>query len=254
VRKKKAECKNFPAWLTSFSDLMSLLLTFFILLYSMSSLDISKAAKFLSYFQGERAQYFKKFSIVKPIKLYTKDLAKKLGKILARTLPISGYQIVVTKQYVLLRIFNRILFKKNSLELSPEAKKALNEVVKTIKMIDGNYTIRVEGHTDIGEPKKPIEDIKDPWDLSLRRATATVRYLISKGIPQNKLVAIGYGDARPLYTWNNPILRARNSRVEIYIQIEKERKDIEKLIKEEQQKIKHKKEGVILNGTNKTKQ
>ncbi|SNR78115.1 OmpA/MotB family protein [Desulfurobacterium atlanticum] len=252
MRKKKDECKSFPAWLTSFSDLMSLLLTFFILLYSMSSLDVSKAAKFLSYFQGERAKYFKKFSIVKPIKFYTKDLAKKLGKILARTLPISGYQIVVTKQYVLLRIFNRVLFEKNSFNLTPEAKKALDEVVKTIKMIDGNYTIRVEGHTDIGEPKKPIDGIKDSWDLSLRRATAVIRYFISKGIPQDRLMAVGYGDTRPLYTWNNPILRARNSRVEIYIQVAKERKDIEKLIKEEQQRIKYREKGIIVNGTNKT--
>ncbi|WP_456395244.1 OmpA/MotB family protein [Desulfurobacterium sp.] len=249
MRKKKEECKSFPAWLTSFSDLMPLLLTFFILLYSMSSLDISKAAKFLSYFQGERAKYFRKFSVVKPIKLYTKDLARKLGKILAKLLPISGYQIVVTKQYVMLRLFNRILFKKDSIELTTQAKKTLDQIAETIRKIGGNYTIKVEGFTDINAPSKKIPGIKDAWDLSLRRATTVVRYLISKGIPPDKLTAVGYGDTRPLYVWNNPILRSRNRRVEIYIQVSKERKDIEKQIQEEYQRLKYRKEGIIINET-----
>ena len=219
ARRKKEECKTAPAWLTSFSDLMSLLLTFFILLYSMSTLDITKAMKFLSYFQGEKAKSFQQISIVKPIQIYTTDLAKKIRKILKRILPISGYQIVVTDNYVMVRLFNKILFEKNSLKLTKEAKESLNELAKIIKNLPGNYSVVVEGHTSMDEPTAEIPNIQDSWDLSIRRATAVVKYLAKKGVDPSKLEAVGYDAVRPLYTWNNPILQARNRRVEIYIKV-----------------------------------
>ncbi len=135
ARKKKEECKSVPAWLTSFSDLMSLLLTFFILLYSMSTLDITKAMKFLSYFQGERAKSFKEISIVKPIKIYTEDVARKIKKLIKRLLPVYGYQLVVTEQYVMIRLFNKILFEKDTVKLTPQAKKALEKIAQVIKSL-----------------------------------------------------------------------------------------------------------------------
>jgi len=230
ARRKKEECKTAPAWLTSFSDLMSLLLTFFILLYSMSTLDVTKAIKFLSYFQGEKAKTFEKISIVKPIQIYTQDLAKKIKKLIKRLLPVHGYQIVVTEQYVMVRLFNKVLFKENSLELTPEAKRALDEIAKVIKSLKGNYKVRIEGHTSKDEPTKPMEGIHDSWDLSIKRATAVAKYLISKGVPPDRIVAVGYDAVRPLYTWNNPILQARNRRVEIYLEVAVPKEDERKTI------------------------
>ena len=230
ARKKKEECKSVPAWLTSFSDLMSLLLTFFILLYSMSTLDITKAIKFLSYFQGEKAKTFEQISIVKPVQIYTTDLAKKIKKLIKRILPVSGYQIVVTENYVMIRLFNRVLFKENSLQLTPQAKKALDQIAEVIKSLQGNYQVMVEGHTSKGEPSVPMADVQDSWDLSIRRATAVVRYLASKGVDPSKLEAVGYDTMRPLYTWNNPILQARNRRVEIYIRVAVPKEEREKKV------------------------
>ncbi|WP_456455863.1 OmpA/MotB family protein [Thermovibrio sp.] len=228
ARRKKEECKTAPAWLTSFSDLMSLLLTFFILLYSMSTLDITKAVKFLSYFQGEKAKTFEQISIVKPIQIYTQDIAKKVKKLIKRILPISAYQIVVTKDYVMVRLFNRVLFKENSLELTPEAKKALDKIAEVIKSLKGNFLITVEGHTSKDEPTVPMKNILDSWDLSIYRAAAVARYLISKGVDPKKVEIVGYDAVRPLYTWNNPILQARNRRVEIYINVNVQRKERER--------------------------
>ncbi len=228
ARRKKEECKTAPAWLTSFSDLMSLLLTFFILLYSMSTLDITKAVKFLSYFQGEKAKTFEQISIVKPIQIYTQDIAKKVKKLIKRILPISAYQIVVTKDYVMVRLFNRVLFKENSLELTPEAKKALDKIAEVIKSLKGNFLITVEGHTSKDEPTVPMKNILDSWDLSIYRAAVVARYLISKGVDPKKVEIVGYDAVRPLYTWNNPILQARNRRVEIYINVNVQRKEREK--------------------------
>jgi len=244
ARRKKEECKTAPAWLTSFSDLMSLLLTFFILLYSMSTLDITKAIKFLSYFQGEKAKSFEQISIVKPIQIYTEDIAKKIKKLIKRLLPVYGYQIVVTQQYVMVRLFNKVLFKENSVELTPEAKRALDKIAQVIKELKGNYRVRIEGHTSKDEPTVPMKGINDSWDLSILRATTVAKYLISKGVDPRRVVAVGYDAVRPLYTWNNPILQARNRRVEIYLEVAvpKEEKEEKVLIKKREELPSRKKE------------
>jgi len=237
ARKKKEECKSAPAWLTSFSDLMSLLLTFFILLYSMSTLDISKAIKFLSYFQGEKAKSFEQISIVRPIKIYTEDIAKKIKKLIKRLLPVYGYQLVVTEQYVMVRLFNKVLFKENTIELTPEAKKALDEIAQVIKNLDGNYRIRVEGHTSKDEPTVQIKGVNDSWDLSILRATQVAKYLISKGVDPKKVTVVGYDAMRPLYTWNNPILQARNRRVEIYLEVASPKEEEKKVLMEKKEEL-----------------
>ncbi len=225
ARKKKEECKGAPAWLTSFSDLMSLLLTFFILLYSMSSLDVSKAMKFLSYFQGERAKTFRKVSVVKPVRAYTEDVALKVKRRIRRILPISAYQIVVTKEYVMIRLFNKVIFEKGSFELTPKAKEALKQIAELIKQLKGNFRIKVEGHTSSEVPLKRFPGVKDYWDLSIRRATEVVKFLTKCGVDPSRLSAVGYGNTRPLYTWKNPILQARNRRVEIFIEVTKQKEE-----------------------------
>ncbi|MEO2068345.1 MAG: flagellar motor protein MotB [Desulfurobacteriaceae bacterium] len=236
ARRKKEECKAAPAWLTSFSDLMSLLLTFFILLYSMSTLDVTKAIKFLSYFQGEKAKSFEKISVVKPIKIYTTDLAKKIRRIIQRILPIHGYQIVVTEEYVLIRLFDKVLFKPNSFKLTKDAQRALKEIAKVIKELPGNFRVRIEGHTSLDEPQRFLPYIHDDWDLSIRRAVTVAKYLVSKGVDPKKVEAVGYGSSRPLYTWKNPILQARNRRVEIFLEVANPR-EFEKVEVERKEKI-----------------
>ncbi len=225
ARKKKEECPSAPAWLISFSDLMSLLLTFFILLYSMSVLDIKKLMKFLWYFQGERVlQYTKTVSLLPPISLLPKDMALSLKERIKRVLPIHAYQIEVIEDYVILRLFNDVIFDKDSAELSEEAKKALISIAKALKALSKNeIEIRVEGHTDITPP----EGI-DPWDLSVKRAVTVAQFLIKHGVDPKKISATGYGNTKPIYTWNHPLLRRRNDRVEIIIKVKTERKDLEK--------------------------
>ncbi len=225
ARKKKEECPSAPAWLISFSDLMSLLLTFFILLYSMSVLDIKKLMKFLWYFQGERVlQYTKTVSLLPPISLLPKDMALSLKERIKRVLPIHAYQIEVIEDYVILRLFNDVIFDKDSAELSEEAKKALISIAKALKALSKNeIEIRVEGHTDITPPKGV-----DPWDLSVKRAVTVAQFLIKHGVDPKKISATGYGNTKPIYTWNHPLLRRRNDRVEIIIKVKTERKDLEK--------------------------
>ena len=214
-KEKPRECPSIPGWLVSFGDLMSLLLTFFILLYAMSTVDITKALKFLSYFQGEPKFKPLTISIVPPIVPFSTNVAKKIRKRIERLLPPHAFQMSVTTKYVMLRIFNDIMFVDESYILTEKAKKSLDEVAQALKKIqkESKFYLRIVGHVKKG--------MKDPWKLSLKRAEAVAFYLMSKGLDPSLFFISGYGDTRPLYTWNNPLLLRRNDRVEIYVEVDK---------------------------------
>ncbi|MRJ03140.1 MAG: flagellar motor protein MotB [Epsilonproteobacteria bacterium] len=221
-KKREEECPSIPGWLVSFGDLMSLLLTFFILLYAMSTVDVTKALKFLSYFQGEPKFKPLRVSVLPPIVPFATDVAKKIRKRIERLLPPHAFQISVTTKYVMLRIFNDILFYDGSSVLTPKAKESLKDLAKTLAKIEeeAHFFIRVQGHVKKGTPH--------PWVLSIKRAEAVALFLMSEGIDPSLFFITGYGDTRPLYTWNNPLLIRRNDRVEIYIEIKKIKKFYQK--------------------------
>ena len=220
--KKKEECPKPPAWLTSFSDLMSLLLTFFILLYAMSTLDIPSLEKFLSYFRKNPEFYPKRTSIVEPIN-YPKNYAVKIKERIRKTLPPWAYQIIHSEEYVKLRLFNSVVFNEGDYKLTEEGYRALREIYPVLMSAQDKISyIRVEGYASPVEEIKRKE-VKDLWELSGRRATEVVKTLTSLGFPKDKLVAVAYGDTRPLYSWKQSILMHRNNRVEIIIYIKREK-------------------------------
>ncbi len=221
-KKKKEECKGFPAWLTSFGDLMSLLLTFFILLFSMSTIDVKKFIQWISYFKGMKYNYPKKITFIPPIVLPIYDqIAQKMQEKLQKVLIPGRYQIVSSKKYVLIRFFKPITFKRNDYTLLPEFQKALDQVAKVLKdMKLKHYIIMVVGYADKDEPDNPTPAIRDSWDLSVRRACAVVKYFQFLGIPGKNLAAVGMDSLNPLYKGRNPILKQRNSRVELYINLD----------------------------------
>ncbi|GAB6065275.1 flagellar motor protein MotB [Aquifex pyrophilus] len=219
--KKKEECPKPPAWLTSFSDLMSLLLTFFILLYAMSTLEIPALEKFLSYFRKNPEFYPKRTSVVEPI-THPKDYAVKIKKKISRVLPPWAYQIVVSEEYLKLRIFDKIFFENGDYKLTPKGIQTLEKIAPSLIEIEERISsVRIEGHVSpTVEVKNPL--IKDRWELSGRRSTEVLRYLKNRGFPHTKLTAVAYGDTRPLYRWRQNILMERNNRVEIVIYFKKE--------------------------------
>lgn len=77
---------------------------------------------------------------------------------------------------------------------------------------DIDWIIRVDGHTDT----VPISGgrFSDNWQLSSERAGAVVKYLITQGVPPNRLAAAGFGEFQPLESGDSPEARARNRRIE----------------------------------------
>lgn len=223
AREKKEECPSIPGWLVSFGDLMSLLLTFFILLYAMSTIDVTKAIKFLSYFQGEPKYKPMQINVVPPIVPFTTDVIQKIKKRIKKILPIHAYQMSTTTKYAMIRLFNDVIFDGNDYKLTPKAKQALDEIANTLKKLQkrANFKIKVQGHAFIDEDRTLPKGVHDAWDLSIKRAEAVAFYLMKKGIDSSLFFISGYGNTKPLYTWNNPLLKRRNNRVEILIEVQK---------------------------------
>ena len=105
----------------------------------------------------------------------------------------------------------RVLFTFNSATLSPEAAGNLNKVAEALKSSDlASYCFRIEGHADnVGS---------DPYNQSLsdRRAASVVQYLADRlGVEPARLLAVGYGESRPIDNNDTEEGRQKNRRVQI---------------------------------------
>ena len=114
---------------------------------------------------------------------------------------------------------SELLFPTASATLVPEGQRQLAQLATTLKSAtaripqDINWVLRVDGHTD----RRPINTVRYPsnWDLSTARALSVVEFLVSQGIPPNRLAAAGFGEFHPLDRAVTPEALARNRRIEI---------------------------------------
>jgi len=90
---------------------------------------------------------------------------------------------------------------------------ALLDLVKEIPA-EINWVLRVDGHTD-NSPLLGTGRYRDNWELSSARATSVVKYLISKGVPANRLVAAGFGEFQPIAEGDTPEAKSQNRRIEL---------------------------------------
>lgn len=77
-----------------------------------------------------------------------------------------------------------------------------------------NWVLRVDGHTD-ASPLSGTGRYRDNWELSSARATSVVKYLISRGVPANRLVAAGFGEFQPIAEGDTPEVLSQNRRIEL---------------------------------------
>jgi len=230
ARKKKEECKAPPAWLTSFGDLMSLLLTFFILLYSMSTISLEKfyqAIKgIVEAFGGHYVIYEERVIKGKKTPIQFPDMYPKLKSRKAieeklheirEMLKRMGIDSEVAKYgtSIRLRINTDKLFPSGSDKPYREAIPLIMEMCNKLKDLD--LPITIEGHTD----NRPIRSKRFPsnWELSAARATSVLRLFIQCGYNPKKLSAAGCGPYRPIAPNTTPEGRAKNRRIEIIIHL-----------------------------------
>jgi chemotaxis protein MotB len=245
-------------WMDTYGDLVTLLLCFFVLLYSFSTLNEQKAKELVSAFSGTLgASVIQAFDITsareEPIKIDTminfetrgdetqeggstgtaeehaiKELQEQINEtfdelyqkivLYIEVNELSGQMSVSrTDDFIVLRFSEIALFDSGKATIRPESEQTLNHIIQIIAdNIDAISIVNIEGHTD-NVPIKTAE-FEDNWDLSVKRATNTLRILLATGlIEETKLSATGYGEFRPFETNETPEGRAKNRRVDFVL-------------------------------------
>jgi chemotaxis protein MotB len=116
-------------------------------------------------------------------------------------------------------IQSEILFDAGQAALNPAGLPELDKLALALTDVaveipaDVAWVLRVDGHTD----RRPIQSAQFPsnWELSAARAIAVVRYLATKGIPENRLLAAGFGEFQPLEAGEGDEIFRRNRRIEL---------------------------------------
>lgn len=203
--KKRNESSGDGDWLTTYADMMTLLMTFFVLLFAMSTLDPVKLEQFGDSF-GKEAGSKKK---TKKVSLSQINLEVK--KLVVEQELQSQVKVRMDARGVTLEIASDLAFNVGSADLSKSIKDFLIKLVST--MDKATYAIAVEGHTD----NVPIRSSVFPsnWELSAARASAVIRFLTSQGIAADKFRAIGFADTAPKVDNDTVENRAKNRRVDI---------------------------------------
>jgi flagellar motor protein MotB len=176
-----------PPWMSSYADLMTELVCFFVILYALSaslSKDVQEAKKDVEEVMQEE-------KVGGEVKV-TKD----------------GMSITLQEQG------ERIFFESGQAAIADSMKGVLDKLAPTLKKLSNQHEILVEGHTD----NVPAVKFGSNWELSTARATSVVRYYVNqKGFKPQRISAIGYGEYRPIAPNDTSDNKAKNRRVVFFV-------------------------------------
>lgn len=257
ARKKKAEeaAPGSPAWMATFSDLMNLLLCFFVLLFSMSTMDAQKlqqvAASFSENFSifsggasaigdgilisngvsqlndldeyinstGKTAESDKQVNDLEEFEekqlAASEQLAEQIEEAVDESQFANEIDVDFTSQYVSLTLNGALLFDSGSAKLREEAKPLMDKIGQLLQRY-AESTIEIEGHTD----NVPIHNaaFADNNELSSFRALSVFNYFMeTTALDPAKIKHSGRGEYIPVADNSTPEGRAQNRRVEIKI-------------------------------------
>ena len=150
---------------------------------------------------------------VQELSRYRSDFFGKLREILGNRPDIR----VVGDRFV---FQSEVFFDSGAAALRPEGRAELDKLAGALLDLDKqipseiNWVLRVDGHTDT-RPLSGTTAFKTNWDLSAARAISVVQYLISKGVPPQRLVAAGFGEFQPIDLGTTDEAFSRNRRIEL---------------------------------------
>lgn len=228
-RRKKSSGSGLSGneWLQTYSDTVTLLLTFFILLYSFSSVNSTKlkqiSVAMQSVLQGTSGDSIFDNSMGNGnVPLVgdnegtdvKQDLYDQVKKIITKNKLESKVQIKKDPKGVNIELRDNVLFESAQADIKESSKGILDKLAGIIAGVP--YNIVVEGHTD----NVPINNYRyqSNWELSTDRAVNVVKYFIEeKKLTPARFTAAGYGEYKPLVPNNSDKNRAHNRRVNILI-------------------------------------
>ncbi len=221
-----------PQWMVTYSDMVTQLLCFFVILFSISAIDVERFQALMSAFRAsvgilEMGRSFQQEAMVGnppipispvPVGSHTDEqLDYALHRLTARLADeglSADVQLVPEERGLVVRLAERVLFDLGKAELRPESRRVLDALAAVLADLPND--VRVEGHTD----DLPIRNERFPsnWELSTARATTVVRYFIEHhGLDPRRFSAAGYGEFHPLVPNTSSANRQRNRRVDVVI-------------------------------------
>jgi chemotaxis protein MotB len=248
--------ENEERWLLTYADMITLLLALFVVLFAISSVNVSKV-KLLqqslrdafngrvmsggqTVLQTGNSVSVRTFQTQPRIVPNTpsigtpptasaqaalaarreQDQLQQLKRQLDAFAAAHGFKAqvdtVVTQRGLVVRLLtDNVLFDSGLADLKAQGLPLLGEV-GTLLGVDKIHPIVVEGHTD--DVPISTSQFASNWELSTARASAVVRWLIGRGLPERRFSAAGYADLHPLASNATAAGRARNRRVEVVLQ------------------------------------
>ncbi|MEW5774784.1 MAG: flagellar motor protein MotB [Thermodesulfobacteriota bacterium] len=230
--KKEAADGGIPAWLVTFTDMMTLMLTFFVLLVSMATIDERRKLITLGSIIGTfgTGKSFDNLS-VKDRRRSVEPGPMDLDKIDDLT-PLkdkaweNAYEdldFAANKFVQIFTINEDVLFEPGSTEIKPEGRRMLESTLPVLLQID--YPLLLAGHTSTlreeqgaGYKVERRTEGSDPsWRLSLGRTMSVYRFLLESGVPHDRLRMEAFGRFRPRFGDLTAADRRRNRRVDIVL-------------------------------------
>ena len=245
-RNLENEGKKSAGWLTTFNDLVTLLMVFFVLLFTMSTIDTRKMQDFQYALQSglgiletgkkvavsmKRTQPVDDMSHImtqaegeQTIKGSSPSGDEWVDQVRQLTNADLGIEVTHTDQGTRLSFEDQVLFNFGRAAINPAGFALLDQIAAVLSKMP--YAVRVEGHTD----NVPIQTRRFPsnWELSVARAVNVVKYFAEvSNIDPKRLSAVGYGESRPVASNETPPNRAKNRRVEILLLTEVKEENVE---------------------------
>jgi chemotaxis protein MotB len=217
VSKSKFHKENKEAaedWLLSYADMITLLMAFFIVLVSMSTIDKNKYEQV----QKGMAKDIGLRETTTPLQ----DLSSQLLGQVAGAGVEDSVDVGRDDKGVVLNLASGTMFKPSSADVRPEMMPLLKEISETLKLERfANYQIEIQGHTD----DTPVHTPQFPsnWDLSAARALSTLKVMTSMGVPSSRMKIAALADTAPRVPNHSdtgrpyPENQAINRRVEVHI-------------------------------------
>ena len=220
---EELEAPTAPFWLVTYGDMVTLLLTFFVMIVAMSEIKKDHFMEAMSYFNG-RTSVFEHAQPVPIIPLTSEEAMDALEQAervetLLEFIQEEGLedkvQINFEEESMHVVITDAVMFNSGSSIVQETAREILSMVSNVSP--DMTESITVIGHTD----DDPISTSQYPsnWELSAARASSVVRFLLTQenSLPPERYQAIGQGEYAPVDSNDTPEGRARNRRIELLI-------------------------------------
>lgn len=240
-KKREEEHENHERWMVSYADFITLLFAFFVVMYSLSSLNEGKyrvmsksiiqafgkgPASKPTVIEQETSgiqplpprpithQLFKPSEeAIRREKQKMTTMAQSLQKSLDPLIKEGKVRVMQNARGVNVEINASVLFAQGDATLNQQSIKTLEAIARVLK--NDSHMIQVEGHTD----DVPISNAFFPsnWELSAVRASSVIRLFIENGVDESRLQAIGHAATIPVDTNDTEEGRQRNRRVQLMI-------------------------------------